>query len=70
MSNPGFSQMSSSELKRYPIRHRNDEEAWEEFTSRPTPNSKQYPPPLNEEGIRIMEQALRERLGLLDRDED
>ncbi len=69
MSKPDFSQMSNRELKRYLIHHRNDEQAWEELTSRPKLNLKQYPPPFDDEGRRIMEQAFRQRFGLPDLDE-
>lgn len=64
MTKPNFSQMSRSELRQYLIHHRNDEDAWTEFISRPKTNSNSYPPPLNEEVKRIAEQAIREKLGL------
>ena len=69
MTNPDFSKMSRSELRDYLIHHRTDEAAWEEFISRPKSNSQQYPPPLDEEGQRIMEQAFREKLGVPSPDE-
>lgn len=64
MNKPDFSQMTSQELKRYLIAHRTDEDAWEAYLSRRKPSGKQYPPPLDEEGQRIMEQAFREKLGV------
>ena len=63
MTKPNFSQ-SRSELRQYLIHHRNDQSAWEEFISRPKTNSKRYPPPLDQEGMQIAEQAFREKLGL------
>jgi hypothetical protein len=69
MTKPDFSQMSRSELREYLIHHRNDTEAWGEFISRPKPNSKRYPPPLNQEGMQIAEQVFREKLGLPDEEQ-
>jgi hypothetical protein len=66
MSKPNFSEMTSRELKRYLIAQRTDEDAWEELISRHKPSGNPYPPPLDEEGMRIMEQAFREKLGLPD----
>ena len=60
-----FSKMSLVELRAYVKKHRNDDEAIHElFVNRRNPNAKQYPPPLNEEGMRIMKQAFQEKLGL------
>lgn len=39
MSNKDFKQMSRKDLKKYILAHRNDEEAWNEFLSRPRPNA-------------------------------
>lgn len=65
MSKPDFSKMSRQELRRYIIKHRNDEEAIHElFVNRHNPNARKYPPPLDEEGLRIAEQAFSEKLGL------
>ncbi|MCC5637091.1 hypothetical protein LC593_14745 [Nostoc sp. CHAB 5844] len=36
---PNFSQMSVQELRRYVLAHRDDEEAWQEFTNRERPNA-------------------------------
>lgn len=66
MDKPNFSEMTSRELKRYLIAHRTDEDAWAELISRRQPGGNLYPPPDNEEGQRIMEQAFREKLGLRD----
>lgn len=60
---PNFEQMSFSELRAYIVAHRDDKEAIHElFVKRRNPNAKQYPPPLNEESIKIMEEAFREKL--------
>lgn len=59
--NKNFSEMTTSELKGYLIAHRNDEDAWEELISRSKPSGNPYPPPLDEEGMRIMEQAFRNK---------
>ena len=34
-----FTQMSLSQLRAYVLANRNDEEAWQEFASRPRPNA-------------------------------
>jgi hypothetical protein len=39
MNKPNFKEMSLQELRKYVLAHRNDEEAWDEFASRPRPNS-------------------------------
>lgn len=36
---PNFSQMSLQELRRYVLAHRDNEEAWQEFTDRERPNA-------------------------------
>lgn len=64
MNKPDFTQMTRRELKRYLTTHRTDEEAWEEFANCPKLDSKRYPAPSDEIEVRIMEQALRERLDL------
>ena len=64
MTEHNFSKMSNQELKRYVIAHREDDGAWAELLSRRKPNAKSYPPPLDEEGRRIAEQAFREKFGL------
>lgn len=38
-SKPNFKQMSLKELRSYILAHRDDQEAWEEFTSRERPNA-------------------------------
>jgi hypothetical protein len=36
---PNFKAMSLSELKKYVLSHRDDQEAWQEFTYRERPNA-------------------------------
>jgi fatty acid-binding protein DegV len=36
---PNFREMSLQELRRYVLVHRDDEEAWQEFTHRERPNA-------------------------------
>jgi len=59
---PDFNAMSRAELLVYLKEHREDDEAWGIFLDRRNPNAKKYPPPLDEEGIRIMEEAFRRKL--------
>lgn len=62
---PNFSQMSLSELQSYVKEHRTDDEAIRElFVNRRSPDEKAtwYPAPLDDEGIRIMEEAFRQKI--------
>jgi len=64
---PNFKEMSKEELIAYIKEHRTDSEAiCELFVNRRSPDETAtwYPAPLNEEGVRIMEEAFREKLGL------
>lgn len=36
---PNFREMSLQELRRYVLAHRDDQEAWQEFTDRERPNA-------------------------------
>jgi len=36
---PNFSQMSLQQLRRYVLAHRDNQEAWQEFTDRERPNA-------------------------------
>lgn len=57
---PDFKQMTRAELKAYIVAQREDDEAIHELSvNRRNPNAKLYPPPLDEEGVRIMEEAFR-----------
>lgn len=60
---PNFSQMSLSELRAYIKEHRTDDEAIRELFVRRSPDETAtwYPAPLDEEGIRIMELAFRQK---------
>lgn len=62
---PNFSQMSLSELRAYVKQHRTDDEAIRElFVNRRSPDETAtwYPAPLDEEGIKIMEEAFRQKI--------
>lgn len=59
---PNFDEMSRSELLAYLKQHRSDDEAWGIFLDRRNKNALQYPAPLNEEGIRVMEEAFQRKL--------
>jgi hypothetical protein len=62
---PNFSEMSLSELQSYVKEHRTDDEAIRElFVNRRDPDEKAtwYPAPLDDEGIRIMEEAFRQKI--------
>lgn len=59
---PNFHAMSRAELLAYLKEHRTDDEAWGIFLARRNPNAKKYPPPLDKEGIRIMEEAFRQKI--------
>ncbi|MBV8882746.1 MAG: hypothetical protein JO235_01915 [Chroococcidiopsidaceae cyanobacterium CP_BM_RX_35] len=61
--NPNFDQMTRSELRQYLVAHRNDESAWEAYFKKPARRSKPYPAPLDEKGIRVMEEAFRQKFG-------
>lgn len=64
---PNFKEMPKEELIAYIKEHRTDSEAIRElFVNRRSPEETAtwYPAPLNEEGVRIMEEAFREKLGL------
>lgn len=61
---PNFEQMSRAELKAYVLAHRDDNEAFEVLLRRRSSDKTAtwYPPPLDEEGIRIMEEAFRQKI--------
>lgn len=68
MTKPNFKEMSRTELKTYVTAHRDDDEAWDAFFTKleqeRIPEQVWYPAPLDDEGIRIMEEAFQEKLGL------
>ena len=61
---PNFNEMSRAELLAYVKEHRDDDEAWGIFLDRRSPDETAiwYPPPLDEEGVRIMEEAFRQKI--------
>ena len=55
-----FKSMSLNELRHYVLAHRDDEEAWEEYASRPRPNATIIPADIPmEEQQKILEDLLR-----------
>lgn len=63
MSRPDFAKMTRSELKKYIIAHRTDDEAIQElFVNRRNPNAVKYPAPLDPISIHITEEAIRDKL--------
>jgi hypothetical protein len=61
---PNFEQMSRAELKAYVLAHRDDDQAFQVLLKRRNPDDTAtwYPPPLDEEGVRIMEEAFRKKI--------
>ena len=61
---PDFEQMTRAELLAYLKEHRTDDEAWGIFLDRRSPDDTAtwYAPPLDEEGMRIMEEAFRQKI--------
>ena len=52
--------MTLNELRHYVLAHRDDEEAWDEYASRPRPNATRIPADIPlEEQQRIFEDLLR-----------
>lgn len=63
MTKRNFEQMTRGELLTYLKEHRDDNEAWGIYAlDCRNPNATKYPPPLDDEGIRIMEEAFRQKL--------
>lgn len=66
MTKPNFKEMSRAELKTYVTAHRDDDEAWDAFfeklSTERSPDTKWYPAPLDEESIRIGEEAMRQKI--------
>ncbi len=62
MTRPNFKEMSRAELRAYVVATHDQEAIEELFVNRRNPNAKKYPPPLDEEGIRIMEEAIRQKV--------
>lgn len=62
MMKPNFDAMSRAELKAYVLAHRDDDEAFHAFRNKPATRSEPYPAPLDEESIRIGEEAIRQKI--------
>lgn len=62
MTKPNFNQMSRAELKAYVLTHRDDEEAFRAFITKPVVRSGPYPAPLDEESIRIGQEAILQKI--------
>lgn len=55
-----FKEMSLRDLTKYVLAHRDDQEAWDEYVSRPRPNATRIPADIPlEEQQRIFEDLLR-----------
>ena len=55
-----FKSMTLNELRRYVLAHRDDQEAWDEYVSRPRPNAIRIPADIPiEEQQKILEDLLR-----------
>jgi|GEM_PF-1764785 len=54
---PDFREMSLHELRRYVLAHRDDSEAWQEFTDRERPNAIYFDAdmPLAEQQVKLQE---------------
>lgn len=59
---PDFKAMTRSELLTYIKEHRENEEAWGVYLDSLPAGGKRYPPPVDEESIKIMENAIREKI--------
>lgn len=61
---PNFREMSRSELLAYCKLHRDDDEAWGIYLDGRSPDETAtwYPAPLDEESIRIGEEAMRQKI--------
>ena len=62
MTKLNFDQMTRPELRKYVLTHKQDEEAWEAYMNKPAKRGPSYPAPLDAEGLKIMEDAFRQKL--------
>ncbi len=62
MNKPNFKEMSRVDLRAYIVATHDEEAIQELFVNRRDPNAKKYPAPLDEESIRIGEEAIREKI--------
>ena len=60
-----YDKMSFSELRAYVLAHRDDDEAVRALFDRRSPDETAiwYPAPVDEEGVRVMEEAFRQKFG-------
>ena len=59
MNKPNFQKMTLNELRHYVVKHREDEEAWREYASRPRPNAITIPADVpEEEAAKILKELL------------
>ncbi len=59
---PNFNAIPRSELLAYLKEHREDDAAWGIYLDGRNPNSQKYPAPLDEESIKITEEAIRQKI--------
>ena len=59
MNKPNFKELSLNELRHYVVAHREDQEAWDEYVSRPRPNAVRLP---YTENFQEVENSLRDFL--------
>lgn len=62
MNKPNFKEMSRTELRAYIIKTHDEEAIQELFINRRNPNAKVFPAPVDEESIRIGEEAIRQKI--------
>ncbi len=69
---PNFKAMSLQELKKYVLSHRDDQEAWQEFTCRERPNAVYFDTdvPLATQKQRLQELIENDRLRRLDKENE
>lgn len=62
MTKPNFKEMSRADLRAYIIATHDEEAIHELFVNRRNPSATKYPAPLDEEGMRIMEEAILRKI--------
>lgn len=72
MAKPNFKEMTLQELKSYVLKNRQDQEAWDEFMSRPRPNAVTFPPlwEMNSEQLEQYKSFWEEKTGFKPKIED
>ena len=61
MTKPKFDQMTRPELRKYVLARKQDDEAWEAYMNKQALKGPSYPAPLDADGIKIMEEAFRQK---------